>query len=198
MEFLTKNLFIVAALWMLVYISDYTLTILSARLYASGVNRYVVYEGGIELTPLYKQDVARARGLSPRFLAILVLSGAIVILVGVIFGDEPALFEFFLGGWFLLEAAIHVRHFRNLTTYFYQRAGHGISGQLRIPMWLSYRTSAVEMLAYFGLYLGLYLLFGRVFFLGGALTCIALAVYHWLLGSRARKSSQQTSSSESR
>jgi putative hydrolase of HD superfamily len=58
-------------------------------------------------------------------------------------------------------------------------------------MWLSYRTSAFEMIAFTGLYLALFLLVGRLFFLGGAAASAALALYHWRLGSRARKAAYQ-------
>ncbi len=179
------------ALWTILYISDFTFTMISASLYKSGANKHIEYEQGIELTPLYRRDVARVRWLNPRFALILILTNLLLWLLWnstVGSGFDPQLFELVLGAWLLLEAAIHIRHFRAIFTMRYFKNSRGVNGKTWYSRWLSYRLSAVDMLAFAVLYLALYLLVGRQFFLGGALACSATALYHWFLGRRAASS----------
>lgn len=66
--------------WILLYVSDYTLTITCARLYRNGVNEKLVFEGSYEITPYFQKDIDTLRLASPRFLLILVLfSGLLVV-----------------------------------------------------------------------------------------------------------------------
>jgi hypothetical protein len=191
MDHLIDNAWLAIGLWIALYISDYILTIATGRLYQGGASQHVLYEKGIELTPLHQRDVSRLRWISPRFIAILVLTSAALwllwgSLVGSGYGRQT--FALVLGAWTLLEAAVHVRHFRNLFTFCYLKHSQGVEGQIRYKTWLSYRMSAVDMLAFTGLYLFLFFLFDEQFILGGAVACCVTAVYHWVLGARARRS----------
>jgi len=190
---LIDNLWLSLVLWSGLYVSDYLLTITTARLYQGGANRHILFEKGIELTPLHRRDVGQLRWVSPRFIATLILTSILLWLLWVSTvgtGYDPGLFEFILGAWVLLEAGVHMRHFRNLFSFCYFKHSQGVEGQIRYKMWLSYRMSSVDLLSLAVLYLALYALFGRQFFMGGALACTATAAYHWILGARARKSAQ--------
>jgi hypothetical protein len=190
MDYLIVNAWLAIGLWILLYISDYVLTIATARLYAGGADQHVRYEKGLELTPIHQRDVSRLRWISPRFILILVLtSGALWLLWGSLVGTgyDRQMFAFVLGAWLLLEAAVHMRHLRNLFTFCYLKHSQGVEGQIRYKMWLSYRMSAVDMLGFAGLYLFLFFLFDEQFILGGAVACCVTAVYHWILGARARR-----------
>jgi hypothetical protein len=61
-------------LWAALYVSDYALTIASARLYSR--QDKIVFEGSFEITPQFQADVNALRRVSPRFCAILVVSTA--------------------------------------------------------------------------------------------------------------------------
>jgi hypothetical protein len=186
-ELLTGNVPLTVALWGVIYAADFLLTMLSAHLYRQGAKEHIVYEQGLELTPYYQKDVAQRRLLSPRFLLAFVLTGALLWLAGILFRSLPFFFELLLGGWFLAEAVVLSRHLRNLFFFFNLKFGGGVTGQLRYAMWFTYRVSAVEFLTYALLYLVCYLLFRRMFFLGGLLSTSAAALFHWLLSSRARR-----------
>ena len=60
--------------WTVLYISDYSLTIMCARLYQAGANQKMAFEGSYEITPYYQRDINSLRRLSPRFFAALLLS----------------------------------------------------------------------------------------------------------------------------
>jgi hypothetical protein len=201
MELLLQNIGLIIGLWALVYTSDYLLTITSARLYEAGAKKHVLLAGGVELTPAFKKDVARMRWVSPRFLLALALMSALLGILwylSIYLGYAPELFEFILGAMLLLEGAIHIRHLRNLFQFCYLKNSRGVEGQIRYASWLSYRMSKVELLGFALLYLAVYFLFRRPFFLGGAVTATLTAVYHWLLSQRAaRMVIQPFASSES-
>ena len=62
------------------YSMDYVLTITGARLYKNGANRYIVFEGSYELTPVFKADVDSLLLVSPTFVRNQALScGAIFV-----------------------------------------------------------------------------------------------------------------------
>ena len=60
------------AIWSLLYISDYALTIKCARLY--GRQEKVVFEGSYEITPFFQRDINSLRVVSPRFVFALLLT----------------------------------------------------------------------------------------------------------------------------
>jgi len=199
MDYLIDNAWLAIGLWIMLYTSDYVLTITTARMYQGGANQHIHYEKGIELTPVHQRDVSRLRWISPRFIAILVLTSAALWLLWeslVGSGYDRQMFAFVLGAWVLLEAAVHMRHFRNLFIFCYLKHSQGVEGQIRYKTWLSYRMSVVDMLGFAGLYLFLFFLFGEQFILGGAVACCATAVYHWILGARARRSAARELSHE--
>ena len=43
--------------WTVLYISDYSLTIMCARLYQAGANQKMAFEGSYEITPYYQRDI---------------------------------------------------------------------------------------------------------------------------------------------
>jgi hypothetical protein len=57
--------------WVLLYISDYALTIAGARLYRGGVSEKLAFEGSYEITPFFQRDINSLRRISPRFLVML-------------------------------------------------------------------------------------------------------------------------------
>ncbi len=101
--------------WAVLHLSDYYTSLFVARLYAASASHTIEFEGGIELTPRFRQDIASLRLVSPRFLITLglVLSTlALVWLVCVEFLGLAMPFVSLSGGLILLEAAVYARHLR--------------------------------------------------------------------------------------
>jgi hypothetical protein len=105
-------------IWSLLYVSDYAFTIVCTRLYRSRVSEKLVFEDSFELNPVLQQDVDLLRLISPRFIAMLFISGLLLAWVWFLASQSAREFyEFLLGFMILFESAIHVRHIRNFFTF---------------------------------------------------------------------------------
>jgi len=165
-------------LWVALYISDYTLTMFCARLYAMAVRDKIVIEGSYELTPFYQKDIDSLRLISPRFVAVLlIMSVFLYAFWNLTRAAVPEMYLFILGMLVGVQLAVHVRHLRNLFTF---RAAQtdAIRGRIEYSRPMSLRVSAVEMLSFAGLYFVLFLLTGSWFILGGTLSCLTVAIKH--------------------
>jgi hypothetical protein len=138
--------------WIILYISDYTLTIVCARMYQAGVKNKIVIEGSYELTPYYQADVDALRRVSPRFLAMLVFG--CVAIVTIWYASQNAdcsrsLYAFVVGSMILVELAVHVRHLRNYYTFrSVLHSGDAIRGRIEYSRRLTFLLSSVEILAF--------------------------------------------------
>jgi len=175
--------------WMVIYISDYVCTILSARLYHAKAKAHIVFEGSFELNPVFEADVNKLRWISPRFVILLVLISSMLAgywaMTQWIPGVEFA-YPTVLGALVLMECAVHMRHIRNLALFRGLRKG-GISGQVTYQRGFIFRNSAAELLSFACLFSLISLLQGSWFFLGGTLSCFGVAVKHWILARRWEK-----------
>ena len=181
------NPWLALAVWLLSYAADYYLTLYSARLYRQSAQAHITFEGSFELTPYYQKDIDGLRRVSPRFILAVVWSVLLLELIwylSVVVVKVPELFQFLLGGLVLREAAVLVRHARNIALFRALRGGQGLHGQVQYARWLSLRQSATE-LGSFGVLFGLLALaLGSWFLAGGAFACLATGAQHWL---RSRK-----------
>lgn len=167
-------------LWSALYISDFLLTMICARLYR-GVREHVKFEGSYEITPYYQKDVDELRVFSPRFFLALALTCTIQALIwwlAVRAVVLPDLYLFALGAMVLLELTIHVRHIRNLFLFRAILAGTGISGRIEYPRDVVLRLSAVELFSFAVLYAIVFLVTVSWFVLGGAVACVSTGANH--------------------
>ncbi len=72
------------AMWTALYISDYALTVVCARMYRAGVNEKIVLEGSIELTPHFQKDIDSLWTISPNFVRGLVMIFGILVVLWVL------------------------------------------------------------------------------------------------------------------
>jgi len=182
-DWLVGHVWFATLLWAAMYIFDYYSTIWLARTYETTLKQVHVHEHGVELNPLFEKDIARQRRLSWRFLLALGLVFPALLLLGM--WGQPLGYEIVLGGCLLGWLFVDSRHLRN---YFYvlaiRRRSGAVSGQVRTSYWLSQRVSAFDALLWGLTYLLFAFLSSRLFFLGGALTCLVLAVRQWGLADR--------------
>ncbi|MFH1436720.1 MAG: hypothetical protein ABIJ56_13515 [Pseudomonadota bacterium] len=180
-DYLVENVWLALGIWVALYASDYYLTVMGARRYRDGAGRHIAFETSYELTPYFEKDINALRRFSPRFFLALALTVALQALiwylaVRVIFLSW--LFELVMGGTILVELAIHVRHLRNLALFRFVAKSQGVEGKISYAKWLSLNVSAVEMASFSILMLIILLLTGRLFFAGGALTCLMTGIKH--------------------
>ena len=174
-------------LWMILYISDYALTIYSAR----GFNEigHFQFEGSFELTPQYQKDIEALKPVSKRHVILLVLYTLLIVFIWWLTKRLlffPWTYLFYLGMFLLIEVAVHLRHLRNISLIREIKKGGGVEGQISYKKWFSYRISASEFYRYSALFLIFAMLAYSPFFLGGAIMCFATGIKHNRLAKKAK------------
>lgn len=190
---LTSNPWYGVICWVILYISDYYLTIRSARGFRD-IDRFR-FEGSMELTPQFQKDVDNLRPVSKRHIIWLFASSLIILVVWWITHLNIYLelaFPLYLGMFLLLEVAVHLRHLRNLAMIREIQRNGGIDGQITYKQWFSYRNSANELYITGTFFLLVALLTFSTFFLGGAIACYGTGVSHARLAKKARSKPPQS------
>lgn len=185
-----ENIWIALGVWSAAYVADYYATLYGAHLYQTYGKAFLAYEGSYELTPQFQSDIDRLRWISPLFLGLLLLSLILIPLLRFLSVDLlnlPQLFDLGIGGLILRQAAVLIRHVRNIFLYRSARRPGALSGHVVFSRWLSLQASAVEFLCFAALYLLGFGLSGSWFFLGGALACLLVSLQHWRLSRKDRR-----------
>lgn len=181
---LLQNVWLVTILWALVYISDYYLTIYSARQFAGPMRRHIQVEGSFELTPVFQKDVDALKMFSPAFFSRLLISLALIPAIYVValnLFENLFLYEFLIGGLFLRSASIHLRHLRNVTTAILVRRPGSMRGKVENSRWLTLRLSGAELMGFGVLFLLAALVASSAFFLGGGVITSITGIQHWAM-----------------
>lgn len=185
-------------LWIILYMSDYYLTIYSARGYRE--IGHFQFEGSFELTPQYQKDIDALNPVSKLHVTLLVLYSLLIIFIWWLTERLllylPWAYLFYLGMFLLLEVAIHLRHLRNVSLIRTVRKHAGMEGQLTYRRWFTYTLSAAEFYLYSALFLLTALLSFSPFFLGGALMCFATGIKHSRMAKKARTNPPETTKSQ--
>lgn len=177
-ELFFKHAWIGIPFWALLYISDYTLTLICARMYQHGVRDKIAFEGSYELNPYFQGDIDSLRTISPKFLAALATTSILLVTFWWLTQlSTPAVFLFALGALISIQLCIHTRHIRN---YFLFKAAStdAVRGRIEYSRPLSLRMSSIEMLSFSVLFLVLFFLTGSWFILGGVMSLLSIAAKH--------------------
>lgn len=175
---LTTNPWIGMLAWTVAYISDYTITIASARKYRS--NPHLEFEGSYELTPQFENDVNALNLVSRRHILLLGLTNVILLLFWwgfSLLGNRQG-FSLILGMFLLMEVGVHFRHFRSYHLLSLDESHGGLEGRISYRRWLLFSTSAFEFMCFSALFLLTALITNSLFFLGGSISCLSLAINH--------------------
>jgi len=175
-------------LWIILYTSDYYLTIYSAR----GFRRigHFQFEGSFELTPQYQKDVDALKPVSKLHIALLVAYSFLILLLWwaiVRWVGSLQLYNLYLGMFLLIEVAVHLRHLRNVFMVREVERNGGVDGQITYRKWFSYRLSAFEFYLIGSLFLIVAALSFSTFFLGGAIMCVGVGFRHGRLAKKAKQ-----------
>jgi hypothetical protein len=187
LPFLFHSLWPGLVIWLLLYLSDYALTITCAKLYRTGVSDKIAFEGSFELNPVFQRDVDALKKVSRRFVFFWIFTGVLLWFIWVLTNQEdPALYAFVLGSWILLELTVHVRHLRNLFLFLGFRDTNAVRGRIEYSRAFILKNSAAELFVFSALYIALSAFTLSWFVLGGAATCLFTGVKHTLLAKAAR------------
>lgn len=174
-------------LWVILYISDYYLTLYSARGFRE--IGHFQFEGSFELTPQYQKDIDALNPVSKRHMIWLILSSLLIVFIWWFTKQLlffPWTYLLYLGMFLLMEVTVHLRHLRNIALIREIRKGGGVEGEIMYRKWFSYRISASEFYLYSALFLIFAVLAYSPFFLGGALMCFATGLKHNRLAKKAK------------
>jgi hypothetical protein len=156
-------------IWSLLYVSDYTFTRVCALLYRSGVNEKLLIQGSFELNPYFQRDIDALKVISPRFLAMLLITALLLTLMWILDSQStPEFYEFVLGSMVLLEVAVHVQHIRNFFMFRMFSKSDCVRGRIEYSRPFTLRTSSIELFAFSGLFLILFAFTPSWFVLGGS------------------------------
>ena len=180
-------------LWIILYTSDYYLTLYSARGFRE--IGHFQFEGSFELTPQYQKDIDALKPLSKLHLILLVLYSMLIIFIWWFTGFLVYLqwsYLLYLGMFLLLEVAVHLRHLRNVSLIHEIRKNGGVDGQISYRKWFLYKISAFEFYMSAVLFLVIAVLNYSLFFLGGAIMCLGTGFKHGRLAKKARSNPSET------
>ena len=184
-------------LWIILYVSDYYLTIYSARGFRE--IGHVQFEGSFELTPQYQRDIDALKPVSKRHILMLGLYSLLIVLIWWLTKRLlffPWTYLLYLGMFLLLEVAVHLRHLRNISLIREIRKNGGVEGQISYKKWFSYRISASEFYVYSVLFLIIAVLTYSSFFLGGAIMCFGTGFKHSRLAKKVKSTPVQIAESQ--
>ena len=179
-------------LWIILYISDYYLTLSSAQGFRE--IGHFQFEGSFELTPQYQKDVDALKPVSRLHITLLILYSLLILFIWWFtqyFFYLHGAYLLYLGMFLLLETAVHIRHLRNIFLIREIRKNGGVEGQIRYQKWFTYSLSAFEFYMFSLLFLIVSALTYSLFFLGGALMCFGTGFKHSRLAKKAKSSYSQ-------
>jgi hypothetical protein len=178
-DFFIKNVWASVGVWLLLSISDSLLTVKAARMYQKGVKEHFDFSGSIELEPAHQEEIDKFQAISFRYVLELVLFGGLLWIVHN--SGLTNLFSVFWGGLVLLQLTIHLDHFRNLTLFRYASRSIGIQGHIQYARWLTLRLSSIKSFGFSLMFSMVYLFSDNLVILGGAISCLLMALRHLLL-----------------
>jgi hypothetical protein len=179
LSFFFSSLWPSLTVWVLLYISDYTLTLTCARLYRAGVCEKLVFEGSFELNPIFQKDINSLRRFSPRFLALLFITSGMLATIWFLSAQSvPELYLFASGSMILLELTVHTRHLRNLFMFRAMLKSDYVRGRIEYSRPFILQVSANELFVFSAMFLLLFVFTQSWFVLGGAATCLSTALKH--------------------
>jgi hypothetical protein len=187
-----RHLWTGLSVWIALYICDYTMTIICARLY--GNQDRIRFEGSYEITPYYQRDINSLKKLSPRFLAALAFIAGLISLNWYATRelDLPQWYAFVLGAMILVQLGVQKRHFQNFFLFRAIVSGSGLQGSITYPRHMILRQSAVDFFSFAGLYAITFAFTGSWFLLGGAVGCLSVALKHLRLAKAFVRSAAAT------
>jgi hypothetical protein len=195
-RYLLSHPWLAPVLWLVLYTSDYYLTLWGARL----VKRQDFYrwEGSYEMTPEYQDDVDKQRPVSRTLVTWAIVGAGLLLLFGIIPGSAPQVYGGFVGWFLLIEVLVHMRHFQNIMLYRRLTGPNpGVSGHILTTREGIYRSSSMNLVSIGIFVLLVSALTGSTLLLGGALHALYTSYHDLSLARYYAKTASEAASEES-
>ena len=184
-------------LWIILYTSDYYLTIYSARGFRE--IGHFQFEGSFELTPQYQKDIDALKPVSRLHIVLMIAYSLLIFAIWWLTRITVYIhwsYLLYLGMFLLLEVAVHLRHLRNVSLIREIKKNGGVEGQISYRKWFTYRISAFEFYMFSVLFLLIAALTYSLFFLGGAIMCFGTGFKHSRMAKKAKSNPPQAVASQ--
>jgi len=184
-------------LWIILYTSDYYLTIYSARGFRE--IGHFQFEGSFELTPQYQKDIDALKPVSRLHIVLMIAYSLLIFAIWWLTRITIYIqwsYLLYLGMFLLLEVAVHLRHLRNVSLIREIKKNGGLEGQISYRKWFTYRISAFEFYMFSVLFLLIAALTYSLFFLGGAIMCFGTGFKHSRMAKKAKSNPPQAVASQ--
>jgi len=185
-------------LWIILYTSDYYLTVYASRGFRE--IGHFQFEGSYELTPQFQRDVDAHKPVSKLHITLLVFYSLLLLLIWWFtqsFAFIRWTYLLYLGMFLLIEVAVHLRHLRNISLIYLTRKEGGVEGQIKYKKHFSYKISSFDFYSLGVVFLITALLTYSAFFLGGGIMCIGTGFKHYRLAKKAKLQSSAAVTSQS-
>ena len=184
-SYLLSRPWLVAAIWAVLYASDYYLTIWGAKLREA--QDVLATEGSYELNPFFQKDVDRKRLVGRAFLIWLIL-GAVVLVGAGYLVDEPRKAYGFIAGMFVLpHLCVLRRHVSNIVLLKeVLRPESGVSGHLKVKRHVAHRECGYELGMYAFTAIVLFAVTDSYILLGGAFMLALMSRRQFIYSKRAK------------
>ena len=179
-------------LWIILYTSDYYLTIYSARGFRE--IGHFRFESSFELTPQYQKDIDALKPVSRLHIVLMIAYSLLIVAIWWLTRIVVYIrwsYVLYLGMFLLLEVAVHLRHLRNVSLIREIKKNGGVEGQISYRKWFTYRISAFEFYMFSVLFLLIAALTYSLFFLGGAIMCFGTGFKHSRMAKKAKSNPPQ-------
>lgn len=180
---------VAVGIWIVLYVSDYYLTLWGARLYHTRARAFVEL-GSYEMEPIFQKDIDGLRSVSPRFIRYLLLSSALLLLVwwmSLEWAHVPSFYVVTVGAYLLVELMVHMRHLRNIVLFRSLGVPGAAEGHLRYARWVTEQVHVVDLGAFAALFAICYVVSGEILFVGGVLGCLGVLRRHARNAKRPRQ-----------
>jgi hypothetical protein len=164
-DFLNEYWWLAIALYVILFVCDHYMTVVGAKLHKAYAAKYILYQNGYELNPIFEKEVAEFQWFTRKHLFAL-LGGVFGLSILRLFGGVT-IFEFFIGAYLLQWLDTDLLHLRNILFFRDIRKSDSFKGSVESSYWVSQRQSAARQITQAILFSIAALATMRLFFWGG-------------------------------
>jgi len=177
LDYIINHYWLAGLIIVILYVSDYYLTLLQSKMYHAGAKNTISLDGGIELNPQWQKDIQSLKKINPKFIIavflVIIMTGFIWLLSKSSGSMQP--FEIVFGGFVLMEFFIHTRHFKSLFLYKSILQNKGVTGYIAYSRFFAHKSAAIDAMIFAVMYSIFGLFTNEILFFGGAVSCLSVA-----------------------
>jgi hypothetical protein len=185
-----QNFWVTSIAWILLALVDNLLSVRELLLYRKGAHSHIILHDGSEINPFFAPHLGPEDYISVNTLIYICVGYFFLWLTWITksLSGHFSTWEFSAGMALLIHLPIMIRHLR--WTVFLNMArreiadgkaeGFWLEGKVKSAPCFFYRQHSLDMYLFAILWAFIFLVTGKVFFAGGALSAFMAATFYWL------------------